>query len=201
MSSGGNGRALKQIWRSYGPRGEAETLYCGVGPRLSSFADAGGTCRTEGLWNHRRAALGTGRRWALPPRFFSTFHAQRIRIAGTTGQSHEDGGATWRPYKKGVRAIFSPRNDPSSASAGKGAQYAAQSRGCSCNHWVYTAAMIAARTGRIANGVPSDLALPWPSIRTIDCAWIVPLGRMLPMHDRRQTARLRTRKRLRSGSR
>src|SRR6266545_2960197 len=109
----GTDAALEQIWQIIpGRDSEPDTLYCGVEPAaLFVSRDAGETWSlTEGLWNHpqrpewKPGAGGLCLHTILP----HPVDPNRLRIAISSAGMYatDDGGATWRPSNKGVRADF-----------------------------------------------------------------------------------------------
>jgi photosystem II stability/assembly factor-like uncharacterized protein len=178
--------ALKQIWQiAPGRRDEADTLYCGVEPAaLFVSRDAGDTWGlVEGLWDHPQRA-----RWepgggglCLHTILLDPADLRRVRIAVSTGGMYvtEDGGTTWRPSNKGVRADFLPDKHPE---FGQCVHKVAQSRQRPermflQNHWgLYRSDDRGESWTDIANGVPSDFGFGLAIHPTNpDCTWIVPL--------------------------
>ncbi|HEX8616667.1 MAG TPA: sialidase family protein, partial [Thermoanaerobaculia bacterium] len=115
----GAGVALNNIWQVVpGRESEPDTLYCGVEPAaLFVSRDAGESWSlTEALWNHPQRV-----RWepgggglCMHTVLLDPADVNRIRIAVSTAGMYvtEDGGATWRPSNKGVRADFLPDKHP-----------------------------------------------------------------------------------------
>ena len=180
------GVALKQIWQIVpGRAAEPDTLYCGVEPAaLFTSRDAGKTWSlAEALWNHPQRS-----RWqpgggglCLHTVLLDPVNARRIRIAVSTGGMYvtDDGGATWRPSNKGVRADFLPDKYPE---FGQCVHKVAQSQHQSermflQNHWgLYRSDNGGESWTDIANGVPSDFGFALAiHPQDPDCAWIVPL--------------------------
>lgn len=178
--------ALKQIWQiTPGRDDEPDTLYCGVEPAaLFRSSDAGESWSlVEGLWNHPQRP-----RWepgggglCLHTILLDPEDANRVRIAVSTGGMYvtEDGGQTWRPSNKGVRAEFLPDKHPE---FGQCVHKVAQSkrnpeRMFLQNHWgLYRSDDRGESWQDIANGVPSDFGFALGMHPTDpDCAFIVPL--------------------------
>ncbi|HYC62865.1 MAG TPA: exo-alpha-sialidase [Thermoanaerobaculia bacterium] len=182
----GTGAALKQIWQiAPGLDSEPDTLYCGVEPAaLFVTRDAGESWSlVEGLWNHPQRP-----RWepgggglCLHTILVDPENAKRVRIAVSTGGMYvtEDGGATWRPSNKGVRAQFLPDKYPE---FGQCVHKVVQSkrnpdRMFLQNHWgLYRSDDRGESWNDVANGVPSDFGFAMAAHpRDADTAWIVPL--------------------------
>ncbi|MCU1348153.1 MAG: glycosyl hydrolase repeat-containing glycosyl hydrolase, partial [Acidobacteria bacterium] len=182
----GTGAALKQVWQIVpGRESEPDTLYCGVEPAaLFVSPDAGDSWSlAEGLWNHPQRP-----RWepgggglCLHTILPDPTDANRLRIAVSTGGMYatEDGGATWRPSNRGVRAQFLPDKYPE---FGQCVHKVAQSRVNPermylQNHWgLYRTDDRGESWTDIANGVPSDFGFALAvHPEDPDSAWIVPL--------------------------
>lgn len=182
----GTEAALKRIWQIVpGRDSEPETLYCGVEPAaLFVSRDAGATwALSKGLWNHPQRP-----RWepgggglCLHTILLDPERTNRVRIAVSTGGMYvtDDGGATWRPSNKGVRAEFLPDKFPE---FGQCVHKVAQSkrepnRMFLQNHWgLYRSDDRGESWTDIANGVPSDFGFAVAiHPEDADCAWIVPL--------------------------
>jgi hypothetical protein len=160
-------------------------LYCGVEPAaLFVSRDAGETWSlNEGLWNHpqRERWVPGGGGLCLHTILLDPSDAQRVRIAVSTAGMYvtEDGGATWRPSNKGVRAEFLPDKHPE---FGQCVHKVAQSKAKPermflQNHWgLYRTDDRGETWVDVANGVPSDFGFPVGiHPHDADCAWIVPL--------------------------
>ncbi|MEA2464691.1 MAG: hypothetical protein QOJ98_2438 [Acidobacteriota bacterium] len=180
------GVALNNIWQVVpGRASEPDTLYCGVEPAaLFVSRDAGESWSLqEELWNHPQRA-----RWepgggglCLHTILLDPEDANRIRIAVSTAGMYvtEDGGATWRPSNKGVRAEFLPDKHPE---FGQCVHKVVQSRSNPermylQNHWgLYRTDDRGENWVDVANNVPSDFGFPVTiHPQDPDCAWIVPL--------------------------
>ncbi len=180
------GAALKQIWQIVpGRKDEPENLYCGVEPAaLFVSRDAGNSWSLEeGLWNHPQRP-----RWepgggglCLHTILLDPADPERIRVAVSTGGMYvsENGGSSWRPSNKGVRAEFLPDKHPE---FGQCVHKVVQSRSQPermflQNHWgLYRSDDRGESWTDIANGVPSDFGFGLGiHPKDPDCAWIVPL--------------------------
>ena len=182
----GTDAALKQIWQIVpGRDSEPDVLYCGVEPAaLFVSRDAGESWSlVEGLWNHPQRPRwepgggGLCLHTILPD---PTDH-KRVRIAVSTGGMYvtDDGGASWRPSNRGVRAEFLPDKHPE---FGQCVHKVVQSRINPSrlylqNHWgLYRSDDRGESWKDIANGVPSDFGFPIAAHPgDPDSAWIVPL--------------------------
>jgi photosystem II stability/assembly factor-like uncharacterized protein len=182
----GTEAALKQIWQiAPGRNGEPDTLYCGVEPAAVFVSrDAGQTwALNEGLWNHphRPRWEPGGGGLCLHTILLDPTEITRVRVAISTGGMYvtEDGGATWRPSNKGVRAQFLPDKYPE---FGQCVHKVVQSttkpdRMFLQNHWgLYRSDDRGESWTDVANGVPSDFGFGMAvHPRDPDSAWIVPL--------------------------
>src|SRR5436190_14617145 len=113
------GAALERVWQIVpGRTGEPDMLYCGVEPAaLFASRDAGQTWQlVEGLWNHpqRPRWQPGGGGLCLHTILLDPDQLERLRIAVSTAGMYatEDGGTSWRPSNKGVRADFLPEKYP-----------------------------------------------------------------------------------------
>jgi photosystem II stability/assembly factor-like uncharacterized protein len=178
--------ALKQIWQiTPGRDGEQDTLYCGVEPAaVFTSRDAGATWTlNEGLWNHphRPTWQPGGGGLCLHTILLHPSDIKRMRIAVSTAGVYatDDGGATWRPSNKGIRAVFLPDKYPEYGQCVHKVVQAKQKpeRMFLQNHWgLYRSDDGGETWADIANGVPSDFGFPVAiHPRNPECAWIVPL--------------------------
>ena len=182
----GTGTALKQIWQIMpGRASEPDTFYCGVEPAAVFVSrDAGDTWQlNEGLWNHPQRPLWQpgGGGLCMHTIMLDPADPKRIRVALSTGGMYvtEDGGTTWRPSNKGVRAVFLPDQQPEFGQCVHKVVQSAQKpeRMYLQNHWgLYRSDDRGETWVDIANGVPSDFGFPI-AIHPADpeSAWIVPL--------------------------
>ena len=180
------GAALKQVWQIVpGRQAEADTLYCGVEPAAIFVSrDAGETWSlNEGLWNHPQRPQWEpgGGGLCLHTILLDPEDVNRVRVAISTGGMYvtQDGGNTWRPSNKGVRADFLPEKFPE---FGQCVHKVVQARSAPDrmflqNHWgLYRSDDRGESWTDIANGVPSDFGFGLAiHPRNPDCAWIVPL--------------------------
>ena len=180
------GAELKQIWQIE-PADDRDpgTLYCGVEPAAMFVSrDAGETWSlVEGLWNHPQRSLWQpgGGGLCLHTILLDPEERNRIRIAVSTGGMYvtEDGGASWRPSNKGVRAQFLPDPYPE---FGQCVHKVVQSRSKPermylQNHWgLYRSDDRGESWSDMANGVPSDFGFAIGiHPEDADTAWIIPL--------------------------
>jgi hypothetical protein len=180
------GAALQQIWQIVpGRDSEPDTLYCGVEPAALFVSRDGGESWSlnEGLWNHpqRERWMPGGGGLCMHTILLDPADANRVRIAVSTAGMYvtEDGGATWRPSNRGVRADFLPDKYPE---FGQCVHKVVQSRQRPermflQNHWgLYCSDDRGESWTDIANGVPSDFGFALAiHPKDPDCAWIVPL--------------------------
>lgn len=182
----GTDAALKQIWQIVpGRASEGDTLYCGVEPAaLFVSRDAGESWTLqEGLWNHPQRP-----RWepgggglCLHTILPDPVEENRMRVAISTAGMYvtDDGGASWRPSNRGVRAQFLPDKYPE---FGQCVHKVVQSRRNPermflQNHWgLYRSDNRGESWTDVANNVPSDFGFAIGiHPEDPDCAWIVPL--------------------------
>jgi photosystem II stability/assembly factor-like uncharacterized protein len=107
--------SLKQIWQIVpGHPSEPDTLYCGVEPAaLFKSTDAGETWSLErGLFDHphRTQWMPGGGGLCLHTILPDPSNDQRLFVAISTGGVYrtDDGGKSWQPRNKGIRAKFLP---------------------------------------------------------------------------------------------
>jgi photosystem II stability/assembly factor-like uncharacterized protein len=107
--------SLKQIWQIVpGHPSEPDTLYCGVEPAaLFKSTDAGETWSLErGLFDHphRTQWMPGGGGLCLHTILPDPSNEQRLFVAISTGGVYrtDDGGQSWQPRNKGIRAKFLP---------------------------------------------------------------------------------------------
>jgi len=182
----GTEASLKQIWQiTPGRDTEPDTLYCGVDPAALFVSRDGGAnwSLVEGLWNHpqrERWQPGAGG-LCLHTILLDPEEPKRIRVAISAAGMYvtEDGGESWSPSNKGVRAEFLPDKHPE---FGQCVHKVVQSeiqpdRMYLQNHWgLYRSDDRGGRWRDIAKGVPSDFGFPIAvHPRNPDVAWIVPL--------------------------
>jgi hypothetical protein len=179
-----SGAALVRIWQIV-PGHAPNQLYCGVEPAaLFVSSDAGKSWSlNEGLWNHpqRPKWQPGGGGLCLHTILLDPADSKRIRVAISTGGMYvtNDGGSSWGPSNRGVRAQFLPDKYPE---FGQCVHKVVQSRERPermflQNHWgLYCTDDGGENWKDVANGVPSDFGFAMaihPS--DPDSAWIVPL--------------------------
>lgn len=113
------GVALKQIWQiAVAPADQPDRLYCGVEPAALFESNDGGStwALVRGLFDHPHRA-----RWepgggglCLHTILVDPVNPARMHVAISTGGVYrtDDGGRTWQPRNKGVRAEFLPDQYP-----------------------------------------------------------------------------------------
>jgi serine/threonine protein kinase/photosystem II stability/assembly factor-like uncharacterized protein len=160
------GTSLKNIWQiALGRSEEPDVLYCGVEPAaLFRSHDAGETWSlVRGLFDHPHRA-----RW-LPGNGGLSLHSivldptdrRRMYVAISSGGVYrtDDGGESWTPQNRGVRAMFMPNKYPEFGQCvHKIAMHPARpERLFLQNHWgLYRSDDHGESWVDIANGVPSD---------------------------------------------
>lgn len=180
------GAALERVWQiAPGRDSEPDTLYCGVEPAaVFTSTDGGDTWNlNEGLWNHPQRAqwMPGGGGLCLHTILLHPKDPKKMRIAISTAGMYvtDDGGVTWRPSNKGVRAVFLPDKYPE---FGQCVHKVVQSkkkpqRMYLQNHWGLYRSNDGGETWKdVANGVPSDFGFAMAiHPKDADTAWIVPL--------------------------
>jgi len=180
------GAALERVWQIVpGRESEPETLYCGVEPAaVFTSKDAGETWQlNQGLWNHPQRAkwMPGGGGLCLHTILLHPSDPKRIRVAISTAGMYvtDDGGATWRPSNRGVRAEFLPDKYPEFGQCVHKVVQAKQKPSLMYlqNHWgLYRSDDDGETWKDVANGVPSDFGFAMAvHPGDPDCAWIVPL--------------------------
>lgn len=161
-----SGVSLKQIWQVRPGRAEEpDTLYCGVEPAaLFESHDAGATWTlNRGLFDHphRPQWQPGGGGLCLHTIVVDPANRDRMMVAISTGGCYrtDDGGRTWQPRNKGVRADFLPDKYPEFGQCvHKVVQHPARpERLFLQNHWgLYRSDDAGDGWRDIARGVPSD---------------------------------------------
>ncbi len=182
----GSGAALQRIWQiAPGRDTEPNVLYCGVEPAaLFVSNDSGKSWRlAEGLWNHpqRPHWQPGGGGLCLHTILPDPEKPKKMRVAVSAAGMYvtDDGGATWRPSNKGVRAEFLPDKYPE---FGQCVHKVVQSkqrpeRMFLQNHWgLYRSDDRGETWTDVAHGVPSDFGFAMVMHpEDPDRVWIVPL--------------------------
>jgi photosystem II stability/assembly factor-like uncharacterized protein len=160
-----SGLTLKNIWQLNLPKGEPDTIYCGVEPSaLFVSRDAGQNWEpVKGLLEHPHRAKWTpgGGGMCLHTIVPHPQDAKRMIVAMSTGGAYRttDGGATWQASNKGVRAQFLPDKYPEFGQCVHKVvrDPANPDRLYLQNHWgLYRSDDDGGSWKDIANGVPSD---------------------------------------------
>jgi photosystem II stability/assembly factor-like uncharacterized protein len=106
--------SLKQIWQIVNDPHDADTLYCGVEPAALFKSTDGGESWSlnRGLFDHphRTQWQPGGGGLCLHTILPDPANAKRMWIAISTGGVYrtEDGGGSWEPRNKGIRAPYMP---------------------------------------------------------------------------------------------
>jgi photosystem II stability/assembly factor-like uncharacterized protein len=181
-----SGVSLKQIWQVRPGRAEEpDTLYCGVEPAaLFESHDAGATwALNRGLFDHphRPQWQPGGGGLCLHTIVVDPANRRRMMVAISTGGCYrtDDGGRTWEPRNKGVRADFMPDKYPEFGQCvHKVVQHPARpERLFLQNHWGLYRSDDGGDSWRdIANGVPSDFGFAMAiHPHDADTVYIVPI--------------------------
>ena len=180
------GVSLKNIWQiTLGRPEEPNVLYCGVEPAaLFESRDAGETWSlVRGLFDHPhrpRWMPGNGG-LALHTILLDPSDNQRMYVAISSGGVYRtvDGGQTWTPQNRGIRAMFMPNKNPEFGQCiHKIAMHPSHpERIFLQNHWgLYRSDDFGENWKDIANGVPSDFGFAMVvHPRNPDCVYIVPV--------------------------
>jgi hypothetical protein len=179
------GASLKNIWQiAPGRTDDPDTIYCGVEPSaLFVSRDAGRTWQlNEGLWGHphRPKWMPGGGGLCLHTILVDPSPEGRLTVASSTGGVYrsDDGGRSWAPRNRGVRAEFLPDPYPEFGQCvHKVARSARPGRLYLQNHWGLYRSDDGGDTWQdVAHGVPSDFGFCMGAHpRDPDTAFIVPL--------------------------
>ena len=160
------GESLVRIWQIQpGRASDPDTFYCGVEPSaLFVSRDRGETWSlVRGLWNHphREQWQPGGGGKCLHTILPDPVNARRLTVAMSTGGVYrsDDGGATWTPKNKGVRAEYLPDKHPEFGQCVHKVVHhpTNPARMFLQNHWGLYRTDDAGESWRdIAKGVPSD---------------------------------------------
>ena len=180
------GVSVKNIWQiALGRPEEPNVLYCGVEPAALFETRNGGETWSlvRGLFDHPhrpRWVPGNGG-LALHTILLDPANTQRMYVAISSGgvYSTKDGGSTWTPQNRGIRALFLPDKYPEFGQCvHKIAMHPARpERLFLQNHWgLYRSDNAAESWTDIANGVPSDFGFAMITHPTNpDCVYIIPV--------------------------
>lgn len=180
------GLSLKNIWQiSLGRADEPNVLYCGVEPAsLFESRDHGETWSlVRGLFDHPhrpRWVPGNGG-LALHTIVLDPADKQCMYVAISSGGVYRtnDGGRTWSPKNRGIRAMFLPMKYPEFGQCvHKIAMHPSRpDRLFLQNHWgIYRSDDSSENWKDIANGVPSDFGFAMVMHpHNPDCAYVVPV--------------------------
>jgi photosystem II stability/assembly factor-like uncharacterized protein len=184
----GSELSVKQIWQiAAGHKDEPDTLYCGVEPAaLFKSTDAGATWSiVKGLHDHphRPQWMPGGGGLCLHTILPDPSNSKRLHIAISTGGHYrtDDGGETWNPKNKGVRAQFLPPDQQYpewGQCVHKIVSHPSNSnRMFLQNHWgLYRSDDGGDSWSDIANGVPSDFGFAMEiDHRDPNTVFIIPL--------------------------
>lgn len=164
------GSALKRVWQLQpGRDSEPEVVWAGVEPGALFRSDDGGVSfeLIDGLWNHPQRAKWTpgGGGLCLHTVLPHPTDPQRMTVAVSTGGVYQttDGGTTWSPSNRGIRADFRPGPEPEFGQCvhkvamhpGAPDQLFAQNHG-----GVYRSDDGGGQWVSIADGLPSDFGFP-----------------------------------------
>lgn len=180
------GLSLKNIWQVMpATAGDADTVYCGVEPAsLFVSKDAGETWTlVRGLHDHphRQNWQPGGGGLCLHTILPDPNDPDRLTIAISTGGAYrtDDGGRSWRPINRGVRADFLPDKNPEFGQCvHKVVSHPKRpERMFLQNHWgLYRSDDGGNSWHDIANGVPSDFGFAMTMHpHDPECVYIAPL--------------------------
>jgi photosystem II stability/assembly factor-like uncharacterized protein len=162
------GAALTRVWQ-FAPGSEPDVVYAGVEPSaLFRSTDGGVTYElVRGLWDHPHRehwTPGFGGK-AIHTIVPHPTDPARVTVAMSTGGVYvtEDGGETWRPCNRGIRAVHVPDPYPEYGHCvhkivqhpDRPERFYAQ-----VHHGVYRSDDGAATWQSIAEGLPSDFGFP-----------------------------------------
>jgi photosystem II stability/assembly factor-like uncharacterized protein len=181
-----SGLSLEQVWQIRPGRAEEpDRLWCGVEPAALFESNDGGESWTpvEGLLNHehRKQWMPGGGGLCLHTIVVDPTNRQRMAIAISTAGFYrtDDGGKSWSPRNKGVRAVFLPNKYPEFGQCvHKVAHHPSHpERLFLQNHWgLYRSDDWGDSWQDVANGVPSDFGFAMQMHpHDADTVYIVPL--------------------------
>jgi hypothetical protein len=181
-----SGAVLKNIWQiAPGRASDPDSLYCGVEPSaLFESRDAGKTWSLNpGLWGHphREKWMPGGGGLCLHTILVDPSQDGRLTVAISTGGVYrsDDGGKSWQPRNRGVRAEYFPDPHPEFGQCVHKIVHHRSHPGRLFlqNHWGLYRSDDGGDTWKdVARGVPSDFGFCMGiHPRDPDTAYIVPL--------------------------
>jgi molybdopterin converting factor small subunit len=182
----GSELALKQVWQLCpGPADDPDLLYCGVEPTALFVSDDAGESWSpvDGLLahEHRPHWHPGGGGQCLHTIVLDPADPRRLLVAMSTGGVYrsDDGGATWQPRNRGVRAEFLPDSYPEFGQCVHKVVHhpARPGRLFLQNHWgLYRSDDWGDSWRDVADGVPSDFGFAMQMHpHDPDTVFIVPL--------------------------
>lgn len=180
------GWTLKNIWQiCVGPADQPEKIYCGVEPTALFESNDGGKswALVKGLFDHPHRLKWTpgGGGQCLHTILPHPSERKKMMIAMSTGGAYstDDGGKTWEPRNKNIRAEFLPEKYPEFGQCVHkiGLHPSKPDRLYLQNHWgLYRSDDFGASWKDIAKGVPSDFGFCMAvHPHDADTAYIVPI--------------------------